>query len=112
MEANQETQVTETAASQEVNEKKPRLPRRVAKLVIGRWCHPGGPQTGPDVFVPADLQPTGRAQREIEALKAWLKQPATAKTLLEQGVTSVRAIREELLEASFVETRVLKTAVK
>lgn len=108
----QETQVGQVEGQeQEIKgTESKRAPRRVAKLVIGQW-KPLNPEEGA-VFIPSKLQPTGKAQREIEALKVWLRQPATAKALLEENLASVRAIREELLEASFTAIQVTKTSVK
>ena len=54
--------------------KKPRAPRRTATLVVGHWSADGA-------FVPAPIQPTGKASTKVESLRAWLRQPAVAEQM-------------------------------
>lgn len=81
----------------------------MAALVVGQWGPMGA--NDPLTFMPAKYQPQGKAQREIAALTSWLRQPETIKALIEEGLTKVRVIRNELIEAEFSETRVMKAKV-
>ncbi|NLF98740.1 MAG: hypothetical protein GX565_01165 [Lentisphaerae bacterium] len=91
-------------ATAETPAKKARAPRRVTTLVVGRWNDEGH-------FRPASIQPTGKAQREQEALRAWLRQEATVNALLAEGFTQVSVVRKELVEASYKQFTATKVSI-
>ena len=86
-----------------VVEKKPRAPRRNTPLVVGTWAENGS-------FVPGGLQPSGKAQRSVDALRVWLRTPEVCTAY--SGVFNLSSIRRELPVASYQSETVVKAKVQ
>ena len=95
----------ETAQAPEETKAKTKRPRRVPELVAGVW-DPKAP-----IFSACRTQPTGKAARKVDAFRAWLRQPATAKAFLEEGVSRVSCVRRELTEATYEPSTVVKASI-
>jgi len=77
----------------------------VPELVAGTWdltnLH----------FVASKTQPIGKAAREVEAFRAWLRRPETAKAFADEGISHVRCVRKELPEATYASVTVVKATI-
>lgn len=105
---------TETAAP-----KKPRAPKRVAQLVVGRWSETRfvgepGPDAVKDVvtFQPAKTQPTGKASTELKDLQRWLKRPDVIKELMSEGLEVVEYVRKEIGTATLKKSEAFSASIK
>jgi hypothetical protein len=76
--------------------------------MIGSWSL----DAATAVFCLAGTQPTGKAMREIDALRAWLRRSETVEALMKEGLTDVAVIRKELITAKFMRTESVKATVK
>lgn len=100
-------QATEQVAEQTAVEtpKKTRAPRRTPALVLGYW-------TTPAEFHTTATQPTGRAQREIESLRVWLRTSAAQDALMAEGVNHIDVVRKELVTADLCKVETVRAVVK
>lgn len=98
------TDQTTTAEVADQVEKKPRAPRRTSTLMVGIWSD--------RAFIPAKTQPSGKAQKDLKTLRAWLRKPEVAKAMAEEMIETLDVIRKELVSAKFESISLTKVTVK